>query len=134
MDELSLQRSPLVAGDVSLAAARIVQPPRQVDERQIGRPAVLGALVAEKRRLLRVTLWTNLTDHGSRCPLTLGARHGNRAVRQESQPVRIAETGRENLGLPAIVGDSHQTLIAGGDVKSAGVVALQTADEIVPGR
>src|SRR5438034_6377139 len=48
VNELSLQRSPAIAGDVDLAAAGIVQAARQVEQRQLGRLAILGAAEAEE--------------------------------------------------------------------------------------
>ena len=48
VNELSLQRSPAIAGDVDLAAAGVVQAARQVEQRQLGRLAILGAAEAEE--------------------------------------------------------------------------------------
>ena len=83
-------------GDEDLAAAGVVQPAREVDEREVGRPAVLRAAVAV------VAAGADLADHRGGDPLALGAGDGDRRRRGEAEAVGVAEAGGQGLDRLAV--------------------------------
>ena len=87
--QLALQRAPAVARDVDLAAARVVEPARQVDEGKVGGLAVPRAGIAV------VAAGPDLADHRGRDPVALGVGDGDRAVGRQAEAVGIAKAGRQ---------------------------------------
>ena len=104
MDQLALQRAEPAVGDRHLGTARVVQPARQVDERQVRGLVVLGAGIAV------MAAGANLADHRRRDPFALGIGDGHRAVGGQAQAVGIAKAGRQDLGRAAVGRDPQQAL------------------------
>ncbi len=125
MQKLARERAELAGGDAHLTAARIVEPARQVNQRQIRRAAVPGPVVAV------MAAGPDLADHGGRRPFPLGVGNGDRAVGREPQAVGVAKAGCDGFERSPIGGDSQESELARGRVKPAGSIALEAADEIV---
>ena len=113
VEHLALERAAAVVGHGDLAAAGVVEPAREVDQRQVGGLAVLRAAIAV------MAAGADLADHRRRGPVALGAGDGERAVGREAQAVGVAEAGREDLERAAVGRDPQQSLLARGRVEVA---------------
>ena len=96
VEQLALERAPSAARHPGLAAARVVQPAREIDQRQVRglarlRPA--RAVVAAR---------ADLADHRRRDPVPLRVRHREHAVGRQAQAVGVAEPRRQRLDRPAV--------------------------------
>ncbi len=128
MDHLPFQRSPAVRDNLDLGTAGVVQPARQVDQRQVWRTAVAWAAVAV------MAARTHLVDHRRRNPFSLRIGYGQHAACGEAQPVGIAKARGHDIEFLAVRCNPQQTLLARDRVKVAAGIALEAADEVVAGR
>ena len=125
MDQLALQRAESAVGDGHLGTAGIIQPARQVHQREIRRSIVLGPGITV------MAAGANLADHRRRHPFPLGIGDGHRAVGGQAEAVGIAKAGRHDFVRAAVGRDPQQPRLARGRVETAGGVALEAADEVV---
>src|SRR5690349_4790040 len=131
MNDLSRERAESIVGNNGLAAATVVDAARQINHRQRWRLAVFWTHIAEMRRridrlsrridaaLPGVDAGVKQADHRGGRPFTFAAWNGDRAVRQQPQPIGIAKTGGQCFDLLSIGRNSDQSLLARRRVKPA---------------